>query len=77
MPAEWKLVAGGTAHTVPSPPNQLMLKGLLKLMPVKVGLPKAIETGLATELARDEVNSNAAAKQPPAIDDSMLGEAVT
>lgn len=51
-----------------------MLKGRPKVIPVKAMLPKAMAT--AGGLAKAEANSNAAAKQPPEIDESMLMGAV-
>lgn len=60
----------GSIHTVPSPPYQLMLNGRPKVMPVKAMLPKAMD--MAGGLAKEDASSIAAAKQPPAIDESIL-----
>ncbi len=57
-------------HTVPSPPYQLILNDRPKVMPMKAMLPKAMD--IAGGLAKAEANSIAAAKQPPAIDESIL-----
>lgn len=56
-------------RTVPSPPYQSRLKGVPKVMPLKLMLPKAMAIGPA----RDELPSKTATKQIFEVEKSMLG----